>query len=135
MPSQTFRVLMVAAAVLSSTGVSLYYRGQLVRAQAETAAIAEDAKKERDQARADAVATARAADGLRKQAAALIEHSRYPAAASGSTATRDALDLLADVLGQLDKRAGELAAYADAARIAGQQCERSYDALMRERGN
>ncbi|KAG0163979.1 hypothetical protein DFQ30_010680, partial [Apophysomyces sp. BC1015] len=120
MPSQTFRVLMVAAAVLSSTGVSLYYRGQLVRAQAETAAIAEDAKKERDQARADAVATARAADGLRKQAAALIEHSRYPAAASGSTATRDALDLLADVLGQLDKRAGELAAYADAARIAGQ---------------
>ncbi|MGE8453556.1 MAG: DUF2514 family protein [Pseudomonadales bacterium] len=29
-----------------------------------------------------------------------------------------------------DRRAGILAEYADAARIAGQACERSYDALM-----
>jgi hypothetical protein len=38
-------------------------------------------------------------------------------------------DRVADVLGRADERAGELAEYADRARIAGQQCERDYDAL------
>jgi hypothetical protein len=33
------------------------------------------------------------------------------------------------VLGRAGERAGELAEYADRARIAGQQCERDYDAL------
>ncbi|KVM83492.1 hypothetical protein WT05_19160 [Burkholderia stagnalis] len=43
--------------------------------------------------------------------------------------TNDALDLLADVLGRTDDRAGEPVEYADRAHIAGQQCERDYDAL------
>ncbi|MCO1358811.1 DUF2514 domain-containing protein [Burkholderia multivorans] len=90
---------------------------------------ASHAAKERDQARADAAAAVTAADGLRKQVAGLVERARHPAATPGSAAAGDALDLLADVLGRADQRAGELAEYADRARIAGQQCERDYDAL------
>ncbi|AWD90809.1 Rz-like spanin [Burkholderia phage vB_BmuP_KL4] len=101
--------------------------------QRRTAAQQENANhaaKERDQARADAAAAASAADGLRKQVATLVERAHHPAAATGSPATSDALDLLADVLGRADEAAGELAEYADRARIAGQQCERDYDALI-----
>lgn len=90
---------------------------------------AEDASKKRDQARADAAAAASIADGLRKQVAELIERSRGSAASARGPATGNALDLLADVLGRADERAGQLAEYADRARIAGQQCERDYDAL------
>ncbi|KDB06753.1 Protein of unknown function DUF2514 [Burkholderia sp. lig30] len=91
--------------------------------------IATDAAKERDQARADAVAAASAADGLRRQVAILVDGVRHSAAAAGGSPAGDALDLLADVLGRADARAGELAAIADERGIAGQQCERSYDAL------
>ncbi|MDI3304904.1 MAG: DUF2514 family protein [Burkholderia multivorans] len=37
------------------------------------------------------------------------------------------------MLGRVDERAGELAEYADRARIAGQQCERDYDTLTTTR--
>jgi len=66
---------------------------------------------------------------LRKQVAALVADARRAAASAGSPATGDALDLLADVLGRTDDAAGELAKIADERGIAGQQCERSYDAL------
>ncbi|MBR8234265.1 MULTISPECIES: DUF2514 family protein [Burkholderia] len=95
--------------------------------------IANDAAKERDKARADAVAAGGAADGLRKQVAALIADARRAGAATGSPATGGALDLLADLFGRADQRAGELAEYADRARIAGQQCERDYDALTAQK--
>ncbi|MDN7937453.1 DUF2514 family protein [Burkholderia multivorans] len=100
--------------------------------QRRTAAQQENANhaaKERDQARADAAAAASAADGLRKQVAVLVTAARHPAATAGSPAAGDALDLLADVLGRADERAGELAKIADERGIAGQQCERDYDAL------
>ncbi|HEP6274134.1 TPA: DUF2514 family protein [Burkholderia vietnamiensis] len=100
--------------------------GRRLAAQQE---IATDAAKERDQARRDAAVADGAADGLRKQVAALVAAARHPAAAAGGPATGDALDLLANVLGRSDQRAGDLAEYADRARIAGQQCERDYDAL------
>lgn len=90
---------------------------------------ADHAAKERDQARADAAAAAIAADGLRKQVAGLVERARHTAASAGSSATSDALDLLADVLGRADARAGELARIADERGIAGQQCQADYDAL------
>ncbi|KVP77549.1 hypothetical protein WJ92_02925 [Burkholderia ubonensis] len=95
--------------------------------------VAKNAAQQRDQARADAAAAASAADGLRKQVAVLVAGARHPATTSGSQATGDALDLLADVLGRADQRAGELAEYADRVRIAGQQCERDYDALTQSR--
>ncbi|OXI26851.1 DUF2514 family protein [Burkholderia sp. AU16482] len=92
--------------------------------------IATDAAKERDQARADAAVADDVADGLRKQVVALIADARRAGAAAGSSATGDGLDLLADLFGRADERAGELAKIADERGIAGQQCERSYDALI-----
>jgi hypothetical protein len=94
--------------------------------------IATHAAKERDQARADAAVADGVADGLRKQVAALVADARRAGAAAGSPATDDALDLLADLFGRADERAGELAKIADERGIAGQQCERSYDALIRD---
>ena len=91
--------------------------------------IATNAAKERDQARSDAAAADGAADGLRKQVAALCAHVRRAGASAATPATGDALDLLADVLRWSDETSGELAKIADDRGIAGQQCERSYDAL------
>ena len=48
-----------------------------------------------------------------------------------SATTGDPIGVLADVLRSADERAGVPAEYADAARIAGQRCERDYDALRR----
>ncbi|UQP02222.1 DUF2514 domain-containing protein [Burkholderia multivorans] len=90
---------------------------------------AKDANQQRTAALADAFAARAAAGSLQQRVDQLVAAARHPAAAPGSPATGDAFDLLADVLGRADQRAGELAKYADRARIAGQQCERDYDAL------
>ncbi|MBR8297458.1 DUF2514 family protein [Burkholderia cenocepacia] len=100
-------------------------RNEIRRRLAAQEGIAIDAAKKRDQAVADA-----AADGLRKQVAVLVADVRRASASAGSPAAGDALDLLADVFGRSDERAGELAKIADERGIAGQQCERSYDALI-----
>lgn len=101
------------------------------RAQAQ-AEIANDATKQADAARADAAAANTAADGLRARVAQLVaaaRASRNPAVASASAAAGDPLDVLANVLTRADRRAGDLAAYADSARVAGTACERAYDSL------
>ncbi|AJY19158.1 DUF2514 domain-containing protein [Burkholderia multivorans] len=105
-------------------------RDEYSRQLAAQQGIATDAAKERDQARADAAVADGVADGLRKQVAALVADTRRAGAAAGSPATGDALDLLADLFGRADERAGDLAKIADERGIAGQQCERSYDALI-----
>ncbi|AOI57451.1 DUF2514 family protein [Burkholderia diffusa] len=97
-----------------------------IAAQSE---IAKDANQQRTAALADAFAARAAAGGLHQRVDQLVAAARHSAASAASPATGDALDLLADVLGRADQRAGELAEYADRARIAGQQCERDYDAL------
>ncbi|HAB02148.1 MAG TPA: DUF2514 domain-containing protein, partial [Pseudomonas sp.] len=51
------------------------------------------------------------------------------AVARGQTATRAAM-VLSDLLARADARAGELAQAYDQARIAGQLCEASYNALI-----
>lgn len=62
-------------------------------------------------------------------AASVSCHSTDTAAISrGQAATRAAM-VLSDLLARADKRAGELAKAYDAARSAGRQCEREYDAL------
>ncbi|KVE37343.1 DUF2514 family protein [Burkholderia sp. BDU5] len=105
-------------------------RDEFRRQSAAQQEIATDAAKERDQARVDAAAAAAsAADGLRRQVAALVAGIRRFATSAGGSSAGDALDLLADVLGRVDARAGELATIADERGVAGQQCERSYDAL------
>lgn len=95
--------------------------------------IANAAKQEADRARADARAADAVASQLRQRVAELVAASRSgnPAAASGSEAAHDSIGMLADVLTRADRRAGILAEYADAARVAGEACERSYDALTR----
>lgn len=83
---------------------------------------------EADARRADAAAV-----GLRQRAQQLAAAARCPtsdsAPASSSPAASAPGDLLADMLGRIDEAAGELARYADQARIAGQLCERAYGAL------
>ena len=94
--------------------------------------IANVATKDAESARGDARTAGVAADRLRVRVAELTGDARAsqnPASASPGPAAGDPLDVLADVLGRADKRAGELAEYADRARIAGQACERAYDAL------
>ncbi|MEX3555596.1 MAG: DUF2514 family protein [Burkholderia gladioli] len=109
-------------ATLAAVNAARVEEQRRIAAQQE---IAEHASKERDQARADAVAAASAADGLRKQVAVLVERARHPAAVAGSATAGDPIG----VLGSIDDRAGELAKIADERGIAGQQCERDYDAL------
>lgn len=104
-------------------------RDESNRRAADQSENAKDANQQRTAALADAFAARAAAGSLQQRVDQLAAAARHPAATAGSPATGDALDLLADVLGRADERAGELAAYADAARIAGQQCERDYDAL------
>ena len=52
------------------------------------------------------------------------------AVARGKTTTRAAL-VLSDLLARTDARAGELAKAYDQARIAGQLCEATYNALIK----
>lgn len=83
---------------------------------------------EADVRRADAVAVS-----LRQRSLGLAAAARCPAAnptpaASGPPASAPA-DLLADMLGRIDEAAGTIGRHADESRIAGQLCERGYDAL------
>ncbi|SOT39775.1 DUF2514 family protein [Burkholderia cenocepacia] len=105
-------------------------RAEEQRRTAAQSEIAKDANQQRTAALADAFAARAAAGSLQQRVDQLIAAARHPAATAGSPPASDALDLLADVLGRADQRAGELAEYADRARIAGQQCERDYDALI-----
>jgi len=88
-----------------------------------------DASKERDEAVAHAAAADAASIGLRKRVAEFVDQARHSAASSGRSATGDALDLLADVLGRTDEATGEFARIADERGIAGRLCESDYDAL------
>ncbi|WP_176331781.1 DUF2514 family protein [Burkholderia vietnamiensis] len=104
-------------------------RAEEQRRTAAQSEIANDANQQRTAALADAFAARAAAGSLQQRVDRLVAAAHNPAVAAGSPAAGDAVDLLADVLGRADQRAGELAEYADRARIAGQQCERDYDAL------
>lgn len=83
---------------------------------------------EDDLRHADAVAVS-----LRQRTSELAVAARCPAAnpatTASSSAANSAADLLAVMSGRLDEAAGAIALYAAKASIAGQLCERSYDAL------
>ncbi|WP_340521206.1 DUF2514 family protein [Cupriavidus necator] len=94
--------------------------------------IAHDTLQQAEAARADARAADAVARELRARATALTNAGRRPADTAivgGGAPAPVAADLLADVLGRTDARAGELAEALDASRVAGLACERSYDAL------
>lgn len=99
------------------------------RRTAAQSEIANEAARQRSAALGDAFAARAAADGLRKQVAALLSRAQHPAATAGSAPAGDPIGVLADVLESADERAGRLAEIADERGIAGQQCERDYDAL------
>lgn len=108
-------------------------RAEEKRRTDEQARIAKNAKDEADQARADARAAGDVSGRLRARIAELL--AKRPAAAGGGAPTQDNDALLAELFRRADHRAGILAEDLDAARIAGQACERAYDALTPETGN
>lgn len=67
-------------------------------------------------------------DGAKFAAAVSCPGTDTAAVARGKAATRAAM-VLSDLLARADARAGELAKAYDQARIAGEQCQREYDAL------
>lgn len=95
--------------------------------------VRNDAQKQLKVAAADAADAQSAADSLQLEVNRLLAgratlNSRV---AAGGAAIRDLTTVLADLRQRADQRAGELAAIADASRIAGQACERSYEALIK----
>jgi len=84
-------------------------------------------------ARRDAAANAADADRLRTQSADTARRWRdalnHSPTGGECAAAGDAIVLSAELFSRIDKRAGELAAYADAARAAGLKCERDYQSL------
>ena len=90
--------------------------------------IQRNAQEKLDAVAADVAAAGSAAERLRERVAEL---SRRPAACPGAADGGEAADaarlVLADVLGRIDAAAGELAAHADRARVAGMACEVAYD--------
>lgn len=85
----------------------------------------------RQAAQADAGRARSAADRLRQRAAELAASctAGHPSTAGSSPATDSPGDLLAYMQQRIDDAAQQLGEYADQARIAGQLCERSYEAL------
>ncbi|MFV3288532.1 DUF2514 domain-containing protein [Pseudomonas sp. NY11955] len=77
---------------------------------------------------ADASGQRLRSDATQFAAAVSCPSTDTAAIARGQAATRAAM-VLSDLLARSDKRTGELATALDRARIAGQQCEREYDAL------
>ncbi len=68
-----------------------------------------------------------------RAAARTCRGSADPATAGDSPATGDAGFLLAELFEAADRRAGELAAFAELAHAAGRECEQRYDALTTTR--
>lgn len=102
------------------------------RAQAQEEARAHG-HEERSIASAGAAGADAAGQRVQHDAAQLAATVSCPgtdtaAVARGQAATRAAM-VLSDLLARADARAGELAKAYDQARIAGEQCQREYDAL------
>ncbi|RYE61894.1 MAG: DUF2514 domain-containing protein [Oxalobacteraceae bacterium] len=115
-------------------------RAKEQRRQAAINQVRNDAREQAGNALTDAAGADVAGERVRAEAGNLAARPTCgagdPGAAErGKTATRAAM-VLSDLFQRADKRAGELARAYDAGRIAGQTCERSYDAitkhLMRE---
>ena len=99
----------------------------------EQGRMANETKKQLDKALADFRAADNASDKLQQRIASLTERLKHSASSSNCETTRITGILLANMLSRIDKRAGELAEYADRSRIAGLACEGQYDALNIEK--
>lgn len=105
-------------------------RNEEQRRQAAVNKEASDAREQNKAAAVDAGTADTTGDRLHVEASqfAATACGDPGAAQRGASATRAAM-VLSDLLQRADKRAGELAAAYDRARIAGLTCERSYDSL------
>lgn len=110
-------------------------RAEEQRRQEAVDQVINDARQQQAAANADGGSADAAGERVREQAGKLAASASCTAGDPGATersktATRAAM-VLSDLFQRADKRAGELARAYDAARIAGQACERSYDALIK----
>ncbi|WP_180191765.1 DUF2514 domain-containing protein [Pseudomonas syringae] len=109
------------------------YRTEEQRRQKAANQVANDARQEQTAALTDAAVADAAGDRLRVEAGKLAATASCAsgdtgAAERGKTASRAAM-VLSELLSRSDARAGELAKYADSARIAGLACNRFVDEL------
>jgi hypothetical protein len=93
--------------------------------------IANDAQLRADAARSAAAAAARSRDALRVQLNTFVAHARAadPPASAASQAVDPAVSVLAKLFLEARDFAGEVAADADASRVAGSACEAAYGQL------
>jgi len=105
-------------------------RSEEQRRQASVNKEASDAREQNKAAAVDAGTADAAGDRLHVEANQFaVTACGYPGTTQrGASATRAAM-VLSDLLQRADKRAGELAAAYDRARIAGLACERSFDSM------
>lgn len=122
------------AQALAITEAGNTARNEEQRRQAAVNKEASDAREQNKAATLDAGAADAAGDRLHVEASELAATACVDpgSAQRGTSATRAAM-VLSDLLQRADKRAGELAAAYDRARIAGLTCERIYQALRAER--
>lgn len=115
------------AHAIAITEASNIARVEEQRRQSAVNKEASDAREQNKNAAIDASTADTAGDRLHVEAGKFARaRSDNPGAAQrGASATRAAM-VLSDLLQRADKRAGELAAAYDRARIAGLTCERSY---------
>lgn len=111
----------------------LQARAEEQRRQTAIEGIRRDAKEKIDLAAVDAAAADAHARGLQQLADKLARRpASCPGAATGSETADPTRLLLADLFRRADEIAGDLAAYADGARIAGEACERAADSVKGE---
>lgn len=112
-------------------------RNEELRRQKKTQEIINHAEQEKQKAMADAITANDAADRLRRKIASIrrelaaSETSRVSADAARRQTAAETASLFADLYEESDRRAGEIAKYADAAASAGKVCERTYEAVTR----
>ncbi|MBI6749703.1 DUF2514 domain-containing protein [Pseudomonas syringae] len=109
------------------------YRTEEQRRQKAANQVANDARQEQTAALTDAAVADAAGDRLRVEAGKLAATASCApgdtgAAERGKAASRAAM-VLSELLSRSDARAGELAKYADSARIAGLACNRFVEEL------
>lgn len=107
------------------------------RRQYETEEIVKNAEKEKKNALADAAVADAAADRLRgaladiRRKLAASETGKISANAASRQTAIETANLLAELYEESDRRAGEIAKYADDAASAGAICEGTYEAVTR----
>lgn len=107
------------------------------RRKTETEEIVKNAEKEKQNALAEAAAADDVAGRLRgaladiRRKLAASETGKLSADVASRQTAAEAINMLADLYEESDRRAGKLAQYADAAVSAGSVCERTYDAVTR----